>query len=80
MPKIHVQLQLDKADFVFAPGDDLAVEIAGVDAARRDWADAECSDADPGVTVGQAETIRDLDDGGLTIQISDDGELSIVEY
>ena len=79
MPKIHVKFEyadMEHARFTFAPGDGLAVSVDGAHAAARDWADGA---DDPGVTVSQAEVLRDLADVGITLEIGEDGKVSIVE-
>ena len=79
MPKIHVKFEsteMEHARFTFAPGDGLAVSVDGAFAAARDWADGA---DDPGVTVSQAEVLRDLADIGIILEISDDGKVSVVE-
>lgn len=80
MAKIHLIVS-DKAvrrhsDFTFDPGDPLEVSVTGDDV-RRLWTDGV--EEDPGLTVGQAEAIRDLVEGGISIEIDEDGRLSVVE-
>lgn len=80
MPLIHVKFEhteMEHARFTFAPGDGLAVSVDGAHAAARDWADGA---DDPGVTVSQAEVLRDLADGGITLEVSDDGKISVADY
>jgi hypothetical protein len=63
------------SDFVFDPGDQ-EVSVTG-DEVRRAWTDGV--DEDPGLTVWQAEIIRDLVEEGVSIDIDEDGNLSLVE-
>jgi hypothetical protein len=80
MPAIHIKIDAKAmqrgADFTFAPGDEMAVKIDGRDV-ERDWV---LSHDDPGVSVSQAEVLRDLvADCGVTLCLSDDGTLTVVE-
>lgn len=79
MPKIHVKLDRKAvqrfSDVVHDPGDPLCAEIDGRDI--QSWVKG-CSE-DPGITVGQAETLNDLDTEGVTLCIDEDGTLTVVE-
>lgn len=79
MPKIHVKLDhsdMEQAEFTFAPGDALAVRLCGAFDVARDWADGV---NDPGVTVAQAEILRDFADGGVILELGEDGSLKVVD-
>ena len=80
MAKIHLVVDAKAvrrhSDFVFDPGDPLSVSVTG-DEVRRLWTDGV--EDDPGLTVAQAEVIRDMVEGGVSIEIGEDGSLSVVE-
>lgn len=76
MPKIQVRFDcsdMEHAEFAFDPGT-AEVVIGGAFRAAKDWADGG---DDPGITVRQAEIIRDLADVGLVVVIDEDGTLSV---
>ena len=58
----------------FEPGP-TNVMIEGRDV-ERDWVDGN---EDPGVNVGQSEILLDLVTGGITLELSEDGVLTVVE-
>jgi hypothetical protein len=80
MPKINIVLDrsdMEQAEFVFAPGDALAISLCGAFNVSREWADGA---NDPGVTVSQAEILRDLADVGITLVLDENGKLTVADY
>jgi len=65
------------SDFVFEPG---PVEIVADGHEVIDWIEVTVDRAaDPGLTVGQAETLKDLIAYGVTLALREDGKLSVVK-
>lgn len=60
------------SDFTFAPGDTGAITIDGREV-KRQWCDGE---SDPGVTVAQAEVLRDLVTDGAILEVGEDGSVT----
>lgn len=79
MASIHIKLDRKAverySDAIFAPGDPLAIKIDGREI-QRDWCDGG---EDPGITVAQDEVLRDLVSEGVTLEIGEDGSLTVVE-
>lgn len=74
MAAIEVKFEytdMERAEFVFGKEERT---VCGAFRAAKDWADG---DDDPGITVQQAEVLRDLADIGLTIVIKEDGAMSV---
>ena len=81
MPKIRVTVDAKGiqryTDVVFNPGDPMAISIDGREAEAL-WVNNECGD-DPGLTVGQSESLADLLRDGVSLDIADDGTITVVE-
>lgn len=80
MPKIHIEFDAKAvqrfADFTFNPGDPMEIQAEGREVIT-DWVGADGRD-DPGVTVSQAEIIRDFVEDGLTLVMDEDGKVSLL--
>lgn len=77
----NVRLEIDRkgverySDATFNPGDPLFVQVDGRDVVRN-WVDGG---DDPGVSVAQAEILRDLLEGGVVLEIGENGAVRYVE-
>jgi hypothetical protein len=82
MPTIRIEIDQKalqrNTEFTFDPGDHMEITIDGRDV-MSEWVSCEAGSEDPGVTVGQAEVLKDLLTGTLTLELDDSGKLSLVE-
>jgi hypothetical protein len=91
MPAIRIKVDAKGiqrfTDFTFDPGPmemsmEMSIESREV---QQNWIDGEGDDPvarwfwTTGVNVGQAEILRDLVTGGVTLELAEDGSLSVVE-
>lgn len=72
MPKITIVVDAKGvqrcADATF---DDISIEMRNL----KSWIDGD----DPGLTVGQAETLTRLFNGGVSLEVAEDGSVVVVQ-